>query len=163
MILNKLPLTFKQSLKFLNTLRLGLKDEIVFLAGQCLEITKPVITGHTIKVVDNPTLRKLFAIVGFPYDYMLHHVSVFLRSMVSGDSQLNISVSVIALPPVPFGMVLSSLQFSGTLSATLRYCATQFTTIKAWMLGVLKVFAFIHTYTIPYNHLNNKLGCENGM
>ena len=75
---NKLSLSIKQSFKFLNTLCLGLKDEIVFLAGQCLKIANPVVPRHTIQVMDNPTLRKLFAIVGFPYDYMLHHVSVFL-------------------------------------------------------------------------------------
>lgn len=70
----------KHSFKFLNTFCFGLKDEIMFLVRQGLQINWAIIVWNTIKVMDNPTIRQRLAVSFFPYKDVLKNVTLLFYS-----------------------------------------------------------------------------------
>ena len=159
-MLNTLMLAIKHSLKLLYSLGLSLKDMIMFSIRQCDQIAGAIIARHPVQMMDNPAFGQNFIVGNLPNVNMLTNISRFICSWVVWSQNHNVTIRGCSPTPDPLRMILTFLQFSGTLSTAFRNRVTWFATIKTWVLGVLIILALIHNYIIPYNHLNNKLGCE---
>ena len=91
--LNELMLIIKQSLKLLDAFGFSLKDKIVFFVRQANKITRAIVVFNSVKVVDNPIFRELFALSFLPYQDMFKHHTPPCRSMMAWQVDVNITTS----------------------------------------------------------------------
>ncbi len=159
-MLNTLMLAIKPSLKLLYSLGLSLKDVVVFSIRQCYQIAGAIIARHPVQMVDNPAFGQNFIVGNLPNVNMLTDISRFICPWVVWSQNHNVAIRGCSPTSNPLRMFLALLQFSSTFSTAFGNRATRFTAIRAGVFGTLIIFTFIHNYIIPYNHLNNKLGCE---
>ncbi len=98
--LGKLLLTIKQPFKFLYSLCLCLKNSPMFSIRQSQQIGWSVISPHSIKMMNNPSLRQRFAACFFPDKNMFCYIAFLIGSCVlrSFDSYIARCITLSTFP-----------------------------------------------------------------
>ena len=144
-------MTVKQRFQFLNTLRFGLKDKVMFSIRQGYQVLKAVIILDPVKMMNKPTLRQKLPIGFFPNKNVLTDISVPIGSWVFRSGNKNISTALYSAPlPIVvflpkfdkvahFAVCPSALSFATWTSLSSEgYCRCA--TVKAQMVRMLSGF-----------------------
>lgn len=91
----------EQSLKFLNTLCLSIKNEIMFPIRQSHKISRSIVMFDSVKMVNNPTIRQRLSISFFPNKNMLHNIAFLLGMRMRGLTDKNITTFTKCSAPFP--------------------------------------------------------------
>ncbi len=98
--LQKLSLLFKESFEFLNAFCFSHEEMKMFFARETGKIRWPIVVSNSVKVVNNPTIRKRFSICLLPNKNVLTNITCLVRSWVAPFENQNITKcsSVSSLP-----------------------------------------------------------------
>lgn len=107
--LNQLPLSVKQSLKFLDALRFGFKQSPVLTIRHSDKIYYSIIISDSVKMVNYPAVRKSLAVNFLPDQYMLKafftirttNPNITILGFISATLPIRIFVPT---PSIPNGM-----------------------------------------------------------
>lgn len=165
-----MSLVVKLGFKFLDTLILCLKNEIMLFARQRYKIARAIIIFNTIEVVNNPTFGYGAIMSLLPNKNMLCHITPYSCPRMAGVSNLNIPSLILKSPPLPipavssFGVngvwgILHDSNLSRTTLASFSAGATHLSAITARMLMILIPFSMplLHIFIVPYKHLGGQI------
>ena len=130
--LNQMQLIFKQPFKFLDSFFHSRDNLFMFVGRQSNKIRGSIIKLNSIKVMNIPIFWKWLSMNFFPNNNMLHHVSLFICSMMGRLEYMNVIIAA---------WVSSALSI--TTATKLRTKFNQFTTNWTWFLLLLCIAPFI--------------------
>lgn len=125
--LNKMSLSIKQSFKFLYTFRFSLQYKAVFFARKTYQISRLIIIFYTIKMVNNPAIRKRFTVCLLPYKNMLPDITIPVGLRMFRLIYKNISRTIYTTT-FPIRVFTSSFMLNNPLSGFMQIYVRTFTT-----------------------------------
>ncbi len=109
----------KQSLKFLNTLCFGLKNKVMLLSRQSLQVLRAVIVLDAVKMMNYPAFRQWLTVSFFPYKNVLKDIAVGGAGMLWLPNK-NIPITVFSFTAFPLRMIYTCAKLTSTMLTRLR-------------------------------------------
>jgi len=184
MVSAQMALIFKKGFQFLDSLRLCLKDEIMFLCWYSNKVRRSIIPRDSIQMMNVPSGRGKLPMCVFPNQDMFINIAIgfctwmifvayqditlFVFVLTASPSWILFTPSSPYLSSFPSGALFPSPMYMGKLvktsSATGRFIPTRLSAINTWMPSFLKCFATIvpaHRNKYSIFQLRLQYGYEN--